>query len=73
MIQIALSPDQFAALAAKAEQQGIPIVGTEGEIQKSGVKAGYKYAEGQLQIVVLEKPFFVTTEYCEEQLKKFLG
>jgi hypothetical protein len=73
MIQIPLTPDQFAALTAKALQQGVALTGTEGEISKSGVKAGYKYAEGQLQVVILEKPFFVTTEYCEEQLQKFLA
>ena len=73
MIQIPLTPDQFAALAAKAEQQGMPLTGDEGKITKMGVTAGYQYAEGLLRVTILDKPFFVTTEYCEEQLKAFLG
>ena len=31
------------------------------------------YAEGLLRVTILDKPFFVTTEYCEEQLKGWLG
>ena len=37
-----------------------------------GVTAAYEYAEGLLKIDILEKPFFVTTEYCEQELRKFL-
>ncbi len=72
MIQIPLTPDQFAALAVKAEQQGMPLTGDEGKITKMGVTAGYQYAEGVLRVTILDKPFFVTTDYCEEQLKSFL-
>jgi hypothetical protein len=74
MISIPLTPDQFAALATKVQQeQGIALTGDEGTITKMGVTASYRYAEGNLQVAILEKPFFVTTEYCEEQLKKFLA
>jgi hypothetical protein len=74
MISIPLTPDQFATLAAKVQQeQGIALTGDEGTITKMGVTASYKYADAHLQVAILEKPFFVTTEYCEEQLKKFLG
>jgi hypothetical protein len=38
-----------------------------------GVTAEYVYADGVLQVTILEKPFFVSTEYCEEQLKGWLG
>jgi hypothetical protein len=73
MIQIPLTPDEFAALAVKAQQeQGITLTGDEGKITKMGVTAGYQYAEGLLRVTILEKPFFVTTEYCEEQLTKAL-
>ena len=73
MISIPLTPDEFAALATKVEQeQGISLSGNEGKITKMGVTAGYQYAEGLLRVTILEKPFFVTTEYCEEQLTKAL-
>jgi hypothetical protein len=72
MIQIPLTPDQFA-VAAKLlqEKQGITLTGDEGTIVKMGVTASYKYADGLLSIAILEKPFFVTTEYCEQQIKSF--
>ena len=74
MISIPLTSDQFATLAAKVQQeQGIALTGNEGNITKMGVTASYKYADGHLQVAILEKPFFVTTEYCEEQLKKLLA
>ena len=59
--------------AKKLEEQGITLAGTEGKITKMGVTAGYQYAEGLLRVTILDKPFFVTTEYCEEQLKGWLG
>ena len=74
MIQIPLTPEAFAAKAEQLKaQQGINLTGEEGKITKSGVTAGYAYSDGVLSVEILEKPFFVTTEYCEEQLKKFLG
>ena len=73
MIQIPLTPDQFAAKAKQLQdQQGITLEGNEGKISKMGVTAGYQYAEGQLKVTILDKPFFVSTDYCEEQLKSFL-
>jgi hypothetical protein len=74
MVEIPLTPEQFTSVKKLvAEKQGITLDGDEGQISKSGVKAGYKYAEGLLTVTILEKPFFVTTEYCEEQLKGFLS
>ena len=73
MIQIPLTPDEFAAKAKQLQdQQGITLEGNEGKISKMGVTAGYQYAEGQLKVTILDKPFFVSTDYCEEQLKSFL-
>jgi hypothetical protein len=73
MIQIPLTEEQFFATAARVEQQqGIALTGHEGKITKMGVTASYRYDAGLLNITILDKPFFVTTEYCEEQLKAFL-
>jgi hypothetical protein len=74
MIQIPLTEAEFAATAAKLEkEQGIALTGTEGKITKMGVTAGYQYADGLLRVTILDKPFFVTTDYCEDQLKAWLG
>jgi len=74
MIQIPLTPEAYAATAALlAEKQGIALTGDEGKITKMGVTASYKYADGHLSIAILEKPFFVTTEYCEEQIKSWFS
>ncbi len=74
MIQIPLTEDEFTAMAARVEQQqGITLTGNEGKISKMGVTAAYQYAEGFLRVTILDKPFFISTDYCEEQLKAFLA
>ena len=74
MIQIPLTPEAFTAKATQlATEHGIQLTGTQGKLAKSGVTASYLYAEGVLTVEILEKPFFVSTDYCEDQLKRFLG
>jgi hypothetical protein len=73
MVEIPLTSEEFAAKASKlAQTQGITLDGHEGKISKSGVTAGYLYENGMLKVTILEKPFFVSTEYCEEQLRNWL-
>jgi len=72
MIEVPLTPQEFAALGQKLEaDQGITLTGDTGNITKMGVTAAYAYQDGLLTINILEKPFFVTTDYCEEQLRGF--
>lgn len=74
MVQIPLTPDRFAALAAELQQKhGIALTGDQGTLTKSGVTASYVYAAEVLTVTILEKPFFVSTQFCEDQLKSFLG
>ncbi len=73
MIQIPLTPEQFQSKAAQiAAQQGINLIGHEGTIEKMGVKAAWIYEDGTLKITILDKPFFLSEEMVEEQLKKLL-
>jgi hypothetical protein len=73
-MQIPISPDDLAAAAARLQQrQGIVLTLPEGKIAQMGVTAAYRYADGVLTVDILEKPFFVSTAYCEEQLKSFLS
>ncbi len=74
MMEFPMSPEEFAAKAKKlAETQGIALTGNQGTISKSGVKAGYLYEAGKLTVTILEKPFFVSTDYCEEQLRDWIA
>ena len=74
MIQIPLSEAEFTTISARLEQQqGITLTGNEGKITKMGVTAAYLYADGVLRVTILDKPFFVSTEYCEDQLRTWLG
>ena len=74
MIQIPLTQPEYEAKAAElAQKHGIHLTGPEGKLTKSGVTAAYAYKEGLLTINILEKPFFVSTDYCETELRKFLG
>ena len=71
MIQFPLTEEQYAEVSRKLEaEQGIALTGSEGKITKMGVTAGYQYLDGVLRVTILDKPFFVSTEYCEEQLMK---
>jgi hypothetical protein len=73
MIEIAISPEEFKVKAALLrERQGIVIHGTEGVIEKMGVKASYLYKDGLLSISILDKPFFLSDEMCEQQLRAWL-
>jgi predicted nucleic acid-binding protein len=73
MIQIPLTPEQFQSKAAQiAAQQGIKLTGHEGIIEKMGVKAAWVYEDGVLKITILDKPFFMSEQMVEEQLKKLL-
>ena len=74
MIQIPMTPAEFAEKSAKlSQEQGLAMSGDEGTVSKMGVTAAYKYADGMLSVNVVDKPFFVTEEYCEGELKKIMG
>ena len=73
MIRMQLTPDEFDKKAAYLEEnQGIQLSGNSGTIVKMGVKAAYTFTDNLLTVEIIDKPFFVTTEYCEEQLLKLL-
>jgi hypothetical protein len=73
MIQIPLTPEEFETkTAALAEKQGINLPGREGTIEKMGLKASYVYSDGTLKITILDKPFFLTEEMVEKQLRAWL-
>jgi hypothetical protein len=72
MIEIPLSPEEFQSKAAQIAKQGIVLTGNEGTIEKMGVKAHWSYTDGVLKIAILDKPFFLTEQSVEDQLRKWL-
>jgi hypothetical protein len=73
MIQIPLTPEEFEAKAAAlAEKQGIHLPGRQGTIEKMGLKASYVYENGVLTINILDKPFFLSEDMIEKQLREWL-
>jgi hypothetical protein len=72
MIQVPLTREQFETNAKSlAAKHGINFPGDEGTIEKMGVKAGYVYADGVLTITILDKPFFLSVDMVEKQLRAF--
>jgi hypothetical protein len=72
-MQVEMSEEQFAAVAAKAKAQGIDLEGREGTIEKMGVKARWSFDGSLLTVEVLEKPFFLSLEAVEERLRSALS
>jgi hypothetical protein len=72
MIEIPLTPEEFAAKSAQIAKQGIVLTGHEGTIEKMGVKAHWSYTGGVLKIAILDKPFFLSEQSVEDQLRKWL-
>jgi hypothetical protein len=72
-MQMAMTEEEFAALEAKAKAQGIQLTGREGTIEKMGVKARWAFDGAMLTVEVLEKPFFLSKEAVEEELRKALS
>jgi hypothetical protein len=56
-----LTPDQFAALAAKGAASGLALSGNEGQAAKNGFTVTWNYdpAAGVLEIQCLSAPFLV--------------
>lgn len=74
MIEIPLTQAQFDEKAKMLKvKHGVELQGNAGTISKMGVTAQYVYRDGILGVSIVEKPFFVSTEYCEEQLRGFLA
>jgi len=72
-MQIAMTEEQFQALAGKAKAQGIELEGRAGVIEKMGVKAKWGFDGATLTVDVLEKPFFMSKEAVEEKLRAALN
>ncbi len=74
MIEIQCTPEEFRAKAARLQSEhGIALNGDAGRVTAQGVTAAYAYQDGLLTVNILEKPFFVSTEYCESKMREFFA
>ncbi len=69
-----MTPEQYASAGQELQtKQGITLAGNEGTLSKMGVTAAYKYDGAHLSINILEKPFFLSEDFCEAEIKKFIA
>ena len=74
MIEIPMTPEQYASAGQQLQaKQGVALTGNEGTLSKMGVTAAYKYDGAHLSINILEKPFFLSEDFCEAEIKKFVS
>jgi hypothetical protein len=74
MIQVNMTEAEFQAKARELKQKfDLDLTEPAGRITKDGVTAGYTHFNDQLTIHILDKPFFISTEYCEQKLQEWLA
>ncbi len=74
MIQVNMTETEFSAKARELkEKYDLDLTEPAGRITKDGVTAGYTHYNGMLTVHILDKPFFISTEYCEQKLQEWLA
>ena len=74
MIQIPMSETQFQSRARELKEKfDLELTEPAGRITKDGVTAGYTLYNGMLTVHILDKPFFISTQYCEQKLQEWLA
>ncbi len=74
MIQVKMTEAEFSAKARELKQNyDLDLTEPAGRVTKDGVTAGYTHYNGLLTVHILDKPFFISTEYCEQKLHEWLG
>ena len=73
MFQVPLSEAEFSEKARELKQKfDLDLTEPAGRITKDGVTAGYTHHNGVLTVHILDKPFFISTEYCEQKLEEWI-
>ena len=74
MIQVKMTEAEFNAKALELKQRyNLDLTEPAGRITRDGVSAGYTHYEGTLTVHIIDKPAFISTEYCEKQLEEWLA
>ncbi len=74
MIQVKMTPIEFARRAAELNEKfGLTLTDPAGQITRDGVTAGYTHYNDILTIHIVDKPVFISTEYCEKKVEEWLS
>ncbi len=74
MIQVRMTSTEFAKRAAELNEKfGLTLTDPAGQITRDGVTAGYTHYNEILTIHIVDKPVFISTEYCEKKVEEWLG
>ena len=74
MIQVRMTTHEFNQRASELQEKyGISLTDPVGQVTKDGVTAGYTHHDGVLTVHIVDKPVFISTEYCEQQLQEWLS
>ncbi len=70
LVYSGVTPQQFAALAAKAQAAGIAFAGNQGKAMKFGAEVAWNYQPetGQLTLECLQAPFFLSPQAVLAQI-----
>jgi hypothetical protein len=73
MIQVAMTPDQFATMTAKLKaQQGIILAGNSGTLSAHGASGTWSYDGQKFTATVTHSPFPFSKSTAESHLKSWL-
>jgi hypothetical protein len=74
MVQVHMTSTKFEQKAAELqEKHGLTLTETAGRIEKDGVTAGYTHYNDTLTVHIIDKPVFISTAYCEQQIAEWLN
>ena len=74
MFQVRMTDAEFARRASEIkEKYGLTLTDPAGQVTTDGVTAGYTHYGGILTVHVVDKPYFITTEYCEQVLEEWFA
>jgi hypothetical protein len=74
MIQIPLTPAQFAAKSAEIKAEyGVEITGKTGQVEHKGYTLSYVYDDSTLSLNVLHKPALVPEAMVEHELRSWFA
>ncbi len=70
-----ITPEQYAALVAKAKASGVDLIGNSGTASRYGVEISWNYApeSQQLTLQCLKTPFFVKASDVNTKLQTLVN
>lgn len=72
MVQVTLTPEEYAAKQALLQSKGVKVTGDVGDATYDGVTVSYVYDNQTLTLTVKKKPVFMLTSMVESELKSWL-